>query len=294
MLGTGSSASRSSTGMCQWNPVNRPVISRIDPERLAAALQTMAGLWLAYIALVFVPDLPGGIGLVILSCSLGMAYASMPQIPMRLLLVPVAASVLFAGLVHIFVMPGLSSFAGLGSLIFAVTFAICYLFAAPKQVLGRTAGLAMFATIAAISNQQTYSFLHVADTALMIALILLLLAVSAHVPYSPQPERAFGPGACGFRRRTGDCRRIRPSVAQILSGLVWTRSSRAWRHGFRRPWTRPPRARSATGTAKTSTACSAPTAGSPKPWSPMPAAPARSTGRVGGRPASDVEPELCH
>jgi hypothetical protein len=26
----------------------------------------------------------------------------------------------------------------------------------------------------------------------------------------------------------------------------------------------------------------------------MPAAPARSTGRVGGRPASDVEPELCH
>ena len=36
--------------------------------------------------------------------------------------------------------------------------AICYLFAAPKQGLGRTFGLVMFVTITSIDNQQTYSF----------------------------------------------------------------------------------------------------------------------------------------
>jgi hypothetical protein len=99
--------------------------------------------------------------------------------------------VLFGGLVHIFVMPQLSSFIGLGLLIFGVTFAICYLFAAPRQVLGRIFGLAMFVTLASISNEQTYSFLKVANTALMFALLFLILAITAHVPFSLRPERAF-------------------------------------------------------------------------------------------------------
>ena len=75
-----------------------------------------------------------------------------------MLFVPAAASVLFAGVLYIFVMPQLSSFTGLGLMIFAVTFAICYLFAAPRQGLGRAFGLAMFVTIASISNQQTLQF----------------------------------------------------------------------------------------------------------------------------------------
>jgi hypothetical protein len=100
-------------------------------------------------------------------------------------------SVLFAGLVHIFVMPQLSSFIGLGLLIFGVTFSICYLFAAPRQILGRILGLAMFVNIASISNEQTYSFLKVANTALMFALLLLILAITAYFPFSLRPERAF-------------------------------------------------------------------------------------------------------
>jgi hypothetical protein len=104
---------------------------------------------------------------------------------------PAAVSVLFAGLVHIFVMPQLSSFIGLGLLIFAVTFAICYLFAAPRQMLGRAFGLAMFVVIASISNEQTYSFLKVANTALMFALLFVILAITAHVPFSLRPDRAF-------------------------------------------------------------------------------------------------------
>jgi hypothetical protein len=108
-----------------------------------------------------------------------------------LLLVPAAVSVLFASLVYIFVMPQLSSFLGLGLVIFAVTFAICYLFASPQQALGRAFGIAMFVTITSVSNQQSYSFLVVANIAMIFPLVFLLLAVTAYIPFSPRPERAF-------------------------------------------------------------------------------------------------------
>ncbi len=104
--------------------------------------------------------------------SLGIALATMPQVPISMLIAAMlSVSVLFAGVLYIFVMPQLSSFTGLGLMIFAVTFGICYLFAAPRQGLGRAFGLAMFVTITSISNQQTYNFLTVADTAMMFPLM---------------------------------------------------------------------------------------------------------------------------
>jgi hypothetical protein len=88
-------------------------------------------------------------------------------------------------------MPQLSSFAGLGSMIFLATFYICYRYASPRQALFRMLGLAMLVTLISVSNQQTYSFLSVANTALMWPLVLLLLSVISHLPYSPRPERVL-------------------------------------------------------------------------------------------------------
>ncbi len=120
-----------------------------------------------------------------------MILASMPQLSVSLLLVPMLGSALFAGALYMFVMPKLSSFMELGLLIFAVTFAISYLFSAPKQVLSRALGLAIFAVVAGISNDQTYSFLSWANTAMMLPLILLPLAITAYIPFSPRPQHAF-------------------------------------------------------------------------------------------------------
>jgi hypothetical protein len=86
-------------------------------------------------------------------------------------------------------MPHLSSFAGLGTLIFTVTFAICYLFSAPQQLLGRTLGLAMFPAVISVSNTQSYSFLSVVDTALMLVLVLLILSVTSYAPVHLRPDR---------------------------------------------------------------------------------------------------------
>ena len=198
-----------------------------DPDRLANVVRFMAIMWMAWLALIYINDLPGGAGLVSFASALGIAIANMPQLPISKLFVPAASSVLFAAVVYIFIMPQLSSFIGLGLLIFAATFAICYLFAEPRQMLGRALGLAMFVTIASISNEQTYNFLSVANTAMMFPLIFLILAITAYIPWSPRPERAF-------LRLLG---RYFRSSAYLMSAMRWdpahaaTRLER-WKRGF--------------------------------------------------------------
>ena len=161
-----------------------------DPDRIMAAFRVMLILWLAWLTLIYVNGIPGGAGVVSMAVPIGMALATMPQVSVWQLFKPVMTSVLFAGSLYIFVMPKLSSFTGLGLLIFAATFAICHLFAAPRQMLGRAFGLAMFVTIISVSNEQSYNFLSVANTALMFPTVFLIIAVTAYIPFSPRPERA--------------------------------------------------------------------------------------------------------
>jgi len=161
-----------------------------DPDRMAAAVSVAAGLWLAYLIWIYT-EIPGGTAFVIMVGPFGMALANMPQVPVLAVFRPAAFSVVFASVLYIFVMPQLSSFAGLGTLIFAVTFTICYLFHTPKQGLGKVFGLAIFVLISDISNQQSYSFLSMANTALMFPLVFALLGLSANIPFSARPEKAF-------------------------------------------------------------------------------------------------------
>jgi len=161
-----------------------------DVDRLGAAVRMMAGLWIACLLRLYL-EVPGGVGVVILSGSLGMALATHAQIPMHPLFKPLAVSFLFASVLYLFLMPQLSSFAELGILIFALTFAICFLFYAPQHMLGRVAGLVMFLMIAGITNQQSYSFLSLANTALMFPVVFAVLACAAYIPVSSKPEQAF-------------------------------------------------------------------------------------------------------
>ena len=163
----------------------------LDPDRLTSSVRIMTTLWLAYLAVIYVPDMPGSAGFVTMAGPFGMILAGTPQLSVKVLIRPIAVGVLFGAFIYIFVMPQLSSFIELGLLIFAATFCICYLFAAPKQILSKLFGLAMFLAIAGITNQQTYSFLGVATTVLMFVLIFLLLAITSNIPFSARPEQAF-------------------------------------------------------------------------------------------------------
>lgn len=163
----------------------------LDLDRLLSVGRIILTLWLVYLGVIFVDSVPGGWSIVSITGAFGMVFATMPQLSVKVLFKPTAGSVLFASLVYIFVMPQLSSFLGLGLLIFSVTFIICYLFADPKQGLGRALGLALFVSIASISNQQTYSFMVVATTTLMFVVVFLILSITAYIPFSPCPEKAF-------------------------------------------------------------------------------------------------------
>ncbi|NOQ13157.1 MAG: hypothetical protein GQ583_01575 [Methyloprofundus sp.] len=163
----------------------------LDIERLTSVVQLMATLWLAFLTYIFINDIPGGVGFIIMAGVVGMGLATHPQLPISKLFVPAAVSIFFSGFLYVVIMPQLTSFSGLGLMIFITTFGICYLFSKPQQMLGRTFGLAMFVSIASITNEQSYSFLAVADTALMFVLVFLLLAITVNIPLSPRSELAF-------------------------------------------------------------------------------------------------------
>ena len=167
------------------------ILSLPDPDRMLAVIRVMLTMWLAYLALIYVDSVPGGGGFVTMATVMGMISASMPQFSITKMFVPVAMSMVFASLVYIFVLPKLSSFIGLGPLLFVVTFAIGYLFAAPQQMLSKIFGLAMFVSIASISNQQSYSFMVVATNVLLWSLVLLLVAMTAYFPITLHPEKSF-------------------------------------------------------------------------------------------------------
>jgi len=198
-----------------------------DPDRIMAAFRVMLILWLAWLTLIYVNGIPGGVGVVSMAVPIGMALATMPQISVWQLFKPAMTSVLFAGSLYIFVMPKLSSFTGLGLMIFAATFAICYLFAAPRQILGRVLGLALFVTLISVSNEQSYNFLSVANTALMFPAIFLIIAVTAYIPFSPRPERAVLRLLGRFFRSS----EYLTSIMRRDPGSAPTRLEQ-WKHGF--------------------------------------------------------------
>lgn len=162
-----------------------------DPDRGLAAFRAMLTLWLAYLALIYVDCIPGGSGLVSMAGPLGMIFATSPQLRVNKLAGPVIFGVICASLIYLCIMPRLSSYQELGLLIFVVVFGFCYFFAAPKQMLVRAFGLAMFISIASISNEQSYSFMVVAGTALMFPLLFVLLLVTANIPFLSRPDRAM-------------------------------------------------------------------------------------------------------
>jgi uncharacterized membrane protein YccC len=162
-----------------------------DPDRLAGVLRLVLMMWLSFLAAVFISDLPGGFTMLIMSGSIGMILANTPQLRISVMYVPLLSSIAFASVLYLFVMPALSSYLGLGAMIFAVTFAICYLFAAPPPAMGRVAGLSMFLVLCGFSNHQSYSVLSVTSTSVVLVGVILIMNLIWYFPFNLCPERVF-------------------------------------------------------------------------------------------------------
>ena len=163
----------------------------LDPERLASVARWFTGLWLAWFIALYVPDIPETVGFVVLTNSLSMALCVAPQLPIARSFLPIAFAVAFGGVLYVLVMPNLTSFAGLGVLIFASVFLICWLYHRPTQALGKVAALGVLAMQMGLANEQTYNFLNVANLAVVIVLVFAVLAVATHFPVLFRPEHVF-------------------------------------------------------------------------------------------------------
>jgi uncharacterized membrane protein YccC len=159
-------------------PLHR--IFPLQPKRIKAALEVVFNLWLAFLIWVYV-DPPGHASFVIIVTTVSLGLVRFPTAKATSMLLPAIGSCIFSGMLYIFVMPHLSGFTQLGIMIFAATFAIAYFFSKPQQAISRVFGLAFFATLTSISNQQSYSFSSYANSSLMIILAVFMLLITQNL-----------------------------------------------------------------------------------------------------------------
>ena len=162
-----------------------------DPDRMAGVVRVMLIMWIAWLANIYIDSIPGGADGVAVASTFGLVIAGMPQVSVWLMFLPAFISTLLAGLIYILVMPQLSSFLGLGVLLFVVTFAIYYLLAAPRLNVAKLLAISMFMTVISVSNHQVYSFMVVYTVALMLLVVFIVLAVTAYFPLDLRPRQSF-------------------------------------------------------------------------------------------------------
>jgi len=161
----------------------------LDPDRLQAAIRTMAAVWIAF-PVWFYLDPPGHasfveIGLIFIMASL------MVRLDPATILKPFLLGAVFAGVFYVFVMPQLSGYLQLGVMLFGVTFAIYYWLWQPQQSVAKMGMIVMFLNIIGVQNQQTYDFAQYANTIASLALAGGLAVAIWYLPPSPRPEKQF-------------------------------------------------------------------------------------------------------
>lgn len=161
-----------------------------DPDGLIAAFRVMLGLWLSYLLWIYL-RIPDDSAIVTLAGSMGMGLAVMPRFSPINIFKPTMFAIAFAGILYVFVMPRLSSYVGLGTMLFLVSFAIAYLFSTPQQHLTRSIAFAMFLVTINLSNEQQYHFLSVANVGMMFVVFMGVMVLVSRFPLSTQPDKSF-------------------------------------------------------------------------------------------------------
>jgi len=163
----------------------------IDLDRLAATARQSVLLWLLILLVIYMPAFPNVVGTIALANAFAMAFAIVPFVQARVLLVPSVAGAAFAGSLYIFLMPHLSGFWELGVMIFAATLLIGYLYYRPQDFLARAMGLTMLVIIIGAENEQTYNILYFANWLICAIFFVAALCVAWRFPVSFRPEVRF-------------------------------------------------------------------------------------------------------
>jgi len=130
-------------------------------------------------------DPPGHSGWFQLTGTLALMVAAVPSLRASRLIVPVAVTSAVCLAIYVFIMPQLSSFRGLGSLLFIVMFLNCFLLSGMARFFCSMAILNMLQ----ISNQQVYSFYAMANVYVFLVMGFTFLFVMSYLLGSPRPDK---------------------------------------------------------------------------------------------------------
>ncbi len=162
----------------------------IDPDRMLAALRSVVVLWISYLLWIFINP-PGHAVFVVLAVTISMAAEMMSMVPKTALFFPIALWCFAMGGIYLIIMPQLSGYLQLGSMIFIVTFALFYFHSKPQQGLSLMAASSAFQFLAFIKNEQTYSFSSYANTSASMILAACLVIAASYISPSARPEKTF-------------------------------------------------------------------------------------------------------
>ncbi|WP_445357257.1 FUSC family protein [Microbulbifer sp. ANSA002] len=164
-----------------------------DPDRLANVVRVLVGIWISYLAYLFVPDMIGGLLVVLLITIIAIIASVSPQINLFKSCIYTILVCLMSAPLYFLVMPKLQGFYSLGLMVFFWTFTISYfanrMFGAQSMI--RTLALLFPQIIFNFNNYQTYSFVVYTNYIFVLAIIFCILAVSRNIPISSHPERNF-------------------------------------------------------------------------------------------------------
>jgi uncharacterized membrane protein YccC len=131
-------------------------------------------------------DPPGHSGWFQLSGTIALLVALCPQVRASRMIIPVAVTSLICLAIYVWVMPQLSTFFGLGLLLFTCMFLNCYLMSG----MGRFFVSMAILNVLQIQNHQVYAFAAMANVVLFIVMAFMFLYVMSYLLGSPRPEKA--------------------------------------------------------------------------------------------------------
>jgi uncharacterized membrane protein YccC len=130
-------------------------------------------------------DPPGHSGWFQLNGTIALLVAATPQLRASRLIPLVAVTSAVCLAIYTLVMPQLSSFLGLGSLLFGIMFLNCFFFSGMARLFCNMAILNMLQ----IQNQQVYSFAAMANVYIFLVMGFTFLFVMSYLLGSPRPEK---------------------------------------------------------------------------------------------------------
>jgi len=156
----------------------------IDLDHLKGAGFAAITVFIGFCVWIFF-DPPGHAGWFEFSGIIAMAMAAMQQFKPSMLGKPLLlASAMCLG-VYVFIMPDLSTFLGLGSLLFVLVFITAYFFTG----LARVAGMVAIINEISIQNPQSYNFAAMANALVYMLLVFFFLMLLSYLLGSSRPEK---------------------------------------------------------------------------------------------------------